>query len=1089
MGSSGKSKSKKQTVGYTYFMAAIFGLCIKATKLLKIVYGERVAWSGEAADGAIVAVDNPNLYGGEEVGGSGGLKGNFHFNCGGASQQPNPVMREYLGADCPAHRGVVTLSMDSSSVASFSPSFRPLYCLIQNLGYDWYPAKATIAGTQINPAHEIRDALINPDLSGQYDAAELDDDSFKAAADMLYAENFGLSPKWSDSGRAQEYIQDLLTHIDGVLVRDRTTGKIRLKLLRGGYDVNSLPVIGESQFSEVTSFGAVSPASMINKLTIKYARVTEVGEETATLTGENLANIAMQGGFVNATELEFKHLTDAVADLPGRILARELRMRSFPLRSFTLTGVHSLSSFQEGDLFVLNAPSIGINSMVCRVLEADYGTLDDHHVALTCTEDIYGVTATSISTPPVSEWQDVFAAPSVPTVCMLREMPLYLAVRLSPLNDLSLWTTDYPLAGFVLSLARKNAPIDRGYTHKILNGSTWEKVGDGSFSDSLLLTADASPVDTGFAVADTSLYALKSGDLAFIGNEIVRIDSWSAHTVTVTRGVLDTLPQAHTIGTRLWLPGAENGGVCTQQYTSGQKANIALVPFNATGEASPVSSDRIAVSLQARAYRPYPPGGLALNGTYLASEINDQLTVSWKHRDRLEQIDSVVSQTAADIGPEEGVTYNLKVYDEKNTLKKNLTGLTGTSWTWETETADCEFFDIDRVWFSTNTSNDAATSFSVTLGAAILEGDLLLAHVMHRDIVTPPDGWTLITETPAFESGQQLSVYRKDAAAADAGSTSTWAQASSVRINVLISAWRHESGVGVSLSGTVVTSSTPYTKVALPKITSTKNGLVIFAVSIVWLSSTNFSTSIGNFFTPSSGSQLRLAVGSSGIAEGQTFSGTVTENGSDRTNNMGTTAVVIFPKNNAPVRQYNRQVRVELESVRDGYTSLQRWNHTVTRPNEVIPDPEPTNLLLAAMTPGTATYGSLTVGIDADGIITLDGTVSGTALNVKYTGGLEINPSRPAAWDSDAAFSSGTGALTQTVSIAGGTFTAGQSDSINVTTRHSISTIFLNCKVGDGIMSAGGTPASPVRMGVIYLRGGTVLNNLKLAVSLTENGE
>ena len=75
-------------------------------------------------------------------------------------------------------------------------------------------------------------------------------------------------------------------------------------------------------------------------------------------------------------------------------------------------------------------------------------------------------------------------------------------------------------------------------------------------------------------------------------------------------------------------------------------------------------------------------------------------------------------------------------------------------------------------------------------------------------------------------------------------------------------------------------------------------------------------------------------------------------------------------------RQYNRQVRVELESVRDGYTSLQCWNHTVTRPNEVIPDPEPANLLLAAMTPGTATCGSLTVGIDAGGIITLDGTSS-----------------------------------------------------------------------------------------------------------------
>ena len=40
----GSSKKKKQVVGYDYFMAAIFGLCLKADKLLKIVYGDRVAW-------------------------------------------------------------------------------------------------------------------------------------------------------------------------------------------------------------------------------------------------------------------------------------------------------------------------------------------------------------------------------------------------------------------------------------------------------------------------------------------------------------------------------------------------------------------------------------------------------------------------------------------------------------------------------------------------------------------------------------------------------------------------------------------------------------------------------------------------------------------------------------------------------------------------------------------------------------------------------------------------------------------------------------------------------------------------------------
>ena len=370
---------------------------------------------------------------------------------------------------------------------------------------------------------------------------------------------------------------------------------------------------------------------------------------------------------------------------------------------------------------------------------------------------------------------------------------------------------------------------------------------------------------------------------------------------------------------------------------------------------------------------------------------------------------------------------------------------------------------------------------------------MLLAHVLHRDALVSPDGWTLLTATPPGDSNQALSVFRRLAVSGDAGSTFTWTQASSVRLNVNISAWRHPSGVLVDVSGSHVDDDAQYESVSLPALMPTKHGVAVFAVCNVYTKANGvatYTTTTGNFITPFSGNDLRLAVGSARVEKNTVFNGTISCNLSgDVADAVATSAVALYPADGSMPRQYNRQVRVELESVRDGYTSLQCWNHTVTRPNEVIPDPEPANLLLAAMTPGTATYGSLTVGIDAGGIITLDGTVGGTALNIKYTGGLEINPSRPAAWDSDAAFSSGTGALTQTVSIAGGTFTAGQADSINVTTRHSTSAIFLNCKVGDGIMSAGGTPASPVRMGVIYLRGGTVLNNLKLAVSLTENGE
>ena len=691
MGSSGGKGGgrSKTTVGYRYFMAGIFGVCLSATKLLKIVYGERVAWSGSVTDGASFKVSAYNLYGGDEVGGSGGLEGNFVFQTGKPGQQANAVMKKLLGNDCPAHRGVVTVTMDKSYVAAFSPSFRTTYFLIQNLGYGWYTDKETIAGTQINPAHEIRDALINPDLSGQFLAEELDEASFKAAADTLYAEKFGLSPKWDQSQKAQEYIKDLLNHIDGILVRDRSTGLIKLKLNRGGYNAASLPVVNESMFSEVKSLGTVTAANMVNKLTIKYSRITDVGEETATLTGENLANIAMQGGVVNSSETEYKHLTDAIPDLPGRILARDLRAQSYPLRSFTLVGTSALASFEEGDLFVFSAPSLGIERLVCRILEIDYGTLDDHRVTLTVSEDIYSVETTAIITPQKSEWSDPFSRPTVPAVCRIMEMPLALAVRYSPISSLQQWTEEYPYAGFVFSLAKRNLIIDHGYTHQTYDNGEWTDYGTGEFCDSALLQSGASRTDTVFNIPDSSLLGLKKGAFGFIGNELVQISSWGTTTLTVIRGIFDTIPERHQAGERLWVRSEFGGGVCTRQYARGNTAQVALAPFSSVGAATPSTSDRLSCSMQARCFRPYPPGGLSFNGVYLADEISGKLTVSWRHRDRIEQVDSIVSQTAASIGPEDGVTYSLKVYDENGALRKNLTGLTGTSWTWDTETADC----------------------------------------------------------------------------------------------------------------------------------------------------------------------------------------------------------------------------------------------------------------------------------------------------------------------------------------------------------------------------------------------------------------
>lgn len=74
-------------------------------------------------------------------------------------------------------------------------------------------------------------------------------------------------------------------------------------------------------------------------------------------------------------------------------------------------------------------------------------------------------------------------------------------------------------------------------------------------------------------------------------------------------------------------------------------------------------------------------------------------------------------------------------------------------------------------------------------------GDMIIAAVMHRSALTPPTGWTLVeSATTTYTAGgggtQTLSLFSRVAEIGDSGSTTTWTQASSVRISVHIQTFR-----------------------------------------------------------------------------------------------------------------------------------------------------------------------------------------------------------------------------------------------------------------------------------------------------------
>ncbi|MGH6640670.1 MAG: hypothetical protein ACREBY_18960, partial [Polaromonas sp.] len=88
------------------------------------------------------------------------------------------------------------------------------------------------------------------------------------------------------------------------------------------------------------------------------------------------------------------------------------------------------------------------------------------------------------------------------------------------------------------------------------------------------------------------------------------------------------------------------------------------------------------VTFAHRGIRPYPPGNVMIFDALTSSSSSDavisgDITVSWAHRNRLDNPDVLVFQSDGDIGPEPGTTYNVRLYDGV-TLLASATGLTGT---------------------------------------------------------------------------------------------------------------------------------------------------------------------------------------------------------------------------------------------------------------------------------------------------------------------------------------------------------------------------------------------------------------------------
>lgn len=540
--------------------------------------------------------------------------------------------------------------------------------------FDWrLEAESTIR--HMNPAHIIYQCLTDTAWGMGYPTSALDNDSFTAAANALYSEEFGLSMLWNQQDSIESFIAIVMDHIGGILYVDPASGKFALKLLRADYDRNTLPQYSPINLIAAEGCQRQAWGETINEITVTYSDQLS-GKELA-VTVQDLANINMQGGVVSQTR---SYSGIRQASLAQRVALRDLQASSTPLARIELRATRAAWSIFPGDVFRLSWPEYGIDDVVYRALEVNRGTLQNGEIIIMAVEDVFGLPDNTYLIDQPGGWVDPSNEPAPAPYRKMVEAPYWDLVRSLSAADMAYVDS---LSGYLETAAVRPSGDATNYSlYAKVGAADYAEGGNGDFCPSAMVVGALTKTTTAITLTNgVDLDLVEVGGYAIIDAEYVLVNALDANalTATISRGLLDTVPDEHDSGARIFFADGYVG-FSTTEYADGETVDVKLLPLTGQGELDISLAPVDSLTFDQRQYRPYPPGNVLTNSAAFPEWIDggESLYVSWAHRDRLSQTAYLVEQSEASIGPEDGTTYNLRIYNENDVLVKTYSGLSGT---------------------------------------------------------------------------------------------------------------------------------------------------------------------------------------------------------------------------------------------------------------------------------------------------------------------------------------------------------------------------------------------------------------------------
>ncbi|MDF3841113.1 phage tail protein [Pseudomonas citronellolis] len=527
----------------------------------------------------------------------------------------------------------------------------------------------------MNAIHILYDSLVARDMQAE-PAGLINEASFRAAADKVYAEGLGLCTEYVPDEEDIEAFQQRICDVIGAnLTQSRVDGQYYVDLIRGDYDLASLPILTSDDVMEFSQ-EPTNLNEVVNQITVKWFD-PQNKEERTTQPIQSMGAIMAAGSVIAETKTYRELPTEGLA---LRVGARDLQAKATPLSRFDLTTNRRPWKWRPGNYFRLQLPEEGIADMVCVLGDIDTGTHIDGRCRLKAIQDVFAFPDTVYVQPEPGLAEPENPNPTAAPHQVLLEAP-YIELLTSLSNaDMAAFPVD---AGALLTIATRPS---NGLNYSIYSAAEGESLADNGTADwcpSAAVTEEAGFLDTEFTLTNgNDLHNVEEGSWALWGSEIVRVDALdvTAGTVTLGRGCADTPPTKHIAGERLYFCG-DWVGTDGREYVDGETVSAKLLTRTSSNEQTLASAQLLTIEMAQRQYRPYPPAGLKVNGASYPAEIHGSVNLTWVPRDRFLQADKLIDTTAAGVGPEPGTTWSVRCYIG-TTLDHSDDGLTDNSLSW-----------------------------------------------------------------------------------------------------------------------------------------------------------------------------------------------------------------------------------------------------------------------------------------------------------------------------------------------------------------------------------------------------------------------